>query len=162
METTAASLGRNIRTLRTSLGLTQAELAALVGTRQETVCYIERGRASVSVPRLLAFADALGTSPGYLLSEPSSLAFDGRPPDETLELALATQQHRRFSRERARHRRLVLGMTQGELAAKVGVSRQSINNMERGKTTPAPRTLVRLAIALNTSIRSFIHHSEAA
>ena len=47
--------------------------------------------------------------------------------------------------------RLIAGLTQGELAAKVGVTRHSIVSHETGEYTPAKRTAERLAEALGVS-----------
>lgn len=44
--------------------------------------------------------------------------------------------------------RKILGLTQEELGQKVGVSRQTINNLEKQKTVPSSSLLVDIAIAL--------------
>jgi putative transcriptional regulator len=46
---------------------------------------------------------------------------------------------------RVREKRLALGMTQGDLAASVGVSRQSINSIERERYTPSLPLALRFA-----------------
>ena len=44
--------------------------------------------------------------------------------------------------------RFLLGLSQAELAAKVGVTRQHIDLVERGKVSPSLKTLEALATAL--------------
>ena len=46
---------------------------------------------------------------------------------------------------RVREKRLALGMTQGDLAATVGVSRQSINSIERERYIPSLPLALRFA-----------------
>ena len=46
---------------------------------------------------------------------------------------------------RVREKRLALGMTQGDLAASVGVSRQSINSIERERYIPSLPLALRFA-----------------
>lgn len=52
--------------------------------------------------------------------------------------------------DRIRSRRAALGVTQEDLAKKVGVSRVSISQWERGDTSPKGENLHRLAAALKT------------
>jgi len=46
---------------------------------------------------------------------------------------------------RVREKRLALGMTQGDLADRVGVSRQSINSIERERYIPSLPLALRFA-----------------
>ncbi len=46
---------------------------------------------------------------------------------------------------RVREKRLALGMTQGDLAERVGVSRQSINSIERERYIPSLPLALRFA-----------------
>lgn len=48
-------------------------------------------------------------------------------------------------RNQIKERRLRQGLTQEELAASVGVSRQSINSIERGRYTPSLALALRFA-----------------
>ncbi len=52
---------------RVARGLTQADLAAHVGTTPAVVAHLEAGRQRPSVARLRALADALGVSQSTLL-----------------------------------------------------------------------------------------------
>jgi transcriptional regulator with XRE-family HTH domain len=56
-----AALGRALRELRRSAGLTQVEAAELVGIRSTFVSLIERGQRGMRWHTLLAFLRAYGT-----------------------------------------------------------------------------------------------------
>lgn len=58
--------------------------------------------------------------------------------------------------KRLRARRMALGMTQDELAAKLFVTRQTISNYERGLSEPDLDTLRRLAEALKTDTAALL------
>lgn len=74
-----SKLGRNIKSIRISKGLTQDNLAELVSCNTSHISNIENNHTKVSLNVLLAIANALNTSIDYLLSdqyENSSLALD--------------------------------------------------------------------------------------
>jgi transcriptional regulator with XRE-family HTH domain len=54
--------------------------------------------------------------------------------------------------------RLDKGMSQKELAAKVGIADTRISNLERGKGNPTLSTLLLIADALGTSVRELFEH----
>jgi transcriptional regulator with XRE-family HTH domain len=58
-----------IRIARTRAGLTQKQLAELVGRDQSEISRIEAGKTALTVPLLLRMAQALGVRPARLLSE---------------------------------------------------------------------------------------------
>lgn len=58
----AAAIGGAIRAARSGLGLTQGQLAELVGLSDRTVRHIEQGSGSPSVGAVIATANALGLS----------------------------------------------------------------------------------------------------
>jgi transcriptional regulator with XRE-family HTH domain len=60
MDTIDVLVGRRIRALRTSHGLSQAELGSLVGVTFQQIQKYENGANRVSASRLLALARALG------------------------------------------------------------------------------------------------------
>lgn len=75
-------LGERLRRLRRRVGLTQKELAAIVGVSHTLVGQIEGGRLQPSVATLARLATALGVSPCYFLIEEEdvprrSAALDG-------------------------------------------------------------------------------------
>ena len=55
----ASQLGRHLKSLRKSRGLTQAQLGALLGVGQVRVAAIEKNPASVSLDQLLRMLAAL-------------------------------------------------------------------------------------------------------
>ena len=60
----------NIKKRRKELGLTQTELAELVGYKDKTaVAHIEKGDIDLPQSKIVAFAEALSTTPGELLGE---------------------------------------------------------------------------------------------
>jgi transcriptional regulator with XRE-family HTH domain len=63
-----AALGRNVRKLRLSLRMTQADLAARAESRRPLISDIERGEANPTLDSLLRIAVALGVEPAELLN----------------------------------------------------------------------------------------------
>ena len=49
-------------------------------------------------------------------------------------------------------RRSALGLTQAELALRIGVSRKTINTVENGVFVPSTTLAIKLAAALNVSV----------
>ena len=72
-------IAEKIKSRREELGLSQQELAEKVGFNDKSsICKIESGALRVSMDKLNAFADALYTTPSYLLgwSETASTIID--------------------------------------------------------------------------------------
>lgn len=61
-----ATLGRNVRDLRVSLKLTQADLADHAETRRALVSELERGEANPTLDSIVQIATALGVEPAEL------------------------------------------------------------------------------------------------
>jgi transcriptional regulator with XRE-family HTH domain len=59
-----------LRTLRETLGLTQSQLAAMVGTSGQQVSHWERGRHAMRRDTLNSIAEALGVPDFVLFMEP--------------------------------------------------------------------------------------------
>ena len=66
------TLGRRARALRTDAGLTLKELAGRSGLSARFLVQVESGEGNISVRKLTALAQALGTTPAALLSGPPS------------------------------------------------------------------------------------------
>jgi transcriptional regulator with XRE-family HTH domain len=64
-----AALGRNVRKLRLSLGMTQAELAERAESRRALISDVERGEANPTIDSLLRIAMALKAEPAELLDQ---------------------------------------------------------------------------------------------
>ncbi len=62
------TIGEKIKILRTSLNLTQEELADAVGTRKQTIHKYETGViANIPASKIKSIADKLDTTPAYLM-----------------------------------------------------------------------------------------------
>ncbi|MCW4117030.1 helix-turn-helix domain-containing protein [Aurantimonas sp. MSK8Z-1] len=59
-----------------------------------------------------------------------------------------------------RERRQKLGKTQDQVARDAGMHVTQYNGYERGRSTPASATLVRIAVALETSVQALIDTDE--
>jgi transcriptional regulator with XRE-family HTH domain len=66
--TPTATFGRNLKRLRSAVGLSQEELAARAGLHRTYVSSVERGRRNVSLENIYALAKALKCDPRELLS----------------------------------------------------------------------------------------------
>ena len=55
-----AELGRIIRQLRKELGFTQAQVALLTGFSPRLIGEMERGRGTVGIDKVIAYAQGLG------------------------------------------------------------------------------------------------------
>lgn len=49
-------------------------------------------------------------------------------------------------------KRIKMNLTQEELAKKIGVTKQSISDYERGRSDPSPKTMKKIAKALNSEV----------
>ena len=110
------TLGDHIRRRRLELGLEQRELARQLGADEMTVCNWEKGRTFPSIrflPRIVRF---LGYVPFRL---------------ESLSVG-----------ERIRLRRMLLGLSQRELARRLSVDPSTVRRWEAGKRVPARHYMV--------------------
>jgi transcriptional regulator with XRE-family HTH domain len=77
------TLGATVRSLRTRVGLSQEELAQLVGLSQAQISRLERGRWELAGPEFLVrLASVLGVSKStlHLAATPWQAAPPGHPP----------------------------------------------------------------------------------
>ena len=63
------TLGENIKRYRLKAGMTQEQLAALIGVTQEHVSYMENDRIGLSVDKLHKLVDALGCTINDILDQ---------------------------------------------------------------------------------------------
>ena len=61
------NIGKNIQHARNEMGFTQAELAEISGFSVNHISRIETGSGTMSLDSLVAIANALNTTPDYLL-----------------------------------------------------------------------------------------------
>lgn len=66
--TPQALVGRNVRRLRASAGLSQESLASLAGLHRTYLSSIERGERNLTVANIYRIAAALGVDPRDLLA----------------------------------------------------------------------------------------------
>lgn len=71
-------VGVRVRALRLQRGVTQVELAKLIGTHQTAVSQVEVGRRGVSVQQVVKIARALRSTPDQILGEPAVAQPDAR------------------------------------------------------------------------------------
>ena len=127
-----------IREKRLALGMTQKQLAGIIGCSADVVGRWERDECRLSALYQIRIADTLGCSPAEL-----SLVCRHASDTET--------EQERLNREKAmpyKEQRLALGLTQKELAQKAGVSRRTIIDMECGSHTPFWETRQKVRRAL--------------
>jgi transcriptional regulator with XRE-family HTH domain len=62
-------IGRRVKALRRRKGITQAELAKLLGTIQSNISNIERGARGLTVQQIVRLCKALGVSTDEILIE---------------------------------------------------------------------------------------------
>ncbi len=86
-----SALGRKVRELRRSRGLTQKELASAVGVTGAQLHRYETGATRVAASRMIAIAEALGVRPDVLLGSaapevPAPAPAEATTGDDLLEL----------------------------------------------------------------------------
>lgn len=84
---TDTAIGARIRERRIALGLSQGQLAQMVGVTYQQLHKYERGINRIAAGRLQQIADALGTTVGALFE---GLGMALSPPTEGLRLAMQT------------------------------------------------------------------------
>jgi len=123
----------DVKALRQKIGLTQAELAQLLGVSTAAVTSWESGRTSPARDKRRGLAEI------RQLSRSEVLARLGRSEE------LATVEAKGgISPEEIRALRKQAGLSQAQLAARLGVSVNSVSNWETGNTAPRRRSLEKL------------------
>ncbi|MXY90373.1 MAG: helix-turn-helix transcriptional regulator [Gammaproteobacteria bacterium] len=67
MTTPKETLAFNLKRLRTSIGISQEELADRAGLHRTYISSVERGKRNVGLENIFLIADALGATPEELL-----------------------------------------------------------------------------------------------
>lgn len=116
----------NVKALRTAKGMTQIELAKIIGVTQSTYSAYESGAYELPMDKLPLIAEALGVSVDDI--------------EIYNEKSLIT-----FYRKRK-------GLKQSELAEKTGLSTSALSNFETGRFKPSPATMQRIADALDVTV----------
>ena len=63
-------------------------------------------------------------------------------------------------KNRLKIERAILDLTQEELAGKIGVSRQTINSIEKGRYVPSTVLALKLSAVFNKSVNEFFNLEE--
>lgn len=119
-----------IRDLRRSRGLSQAELAKIVGVAQNTLSYWENGKYDIDNKSLSIMADYFGVSVDYILGREISIS----------------------NMNRIAALRAEKGIRQIELAQTLGVSQGTLSTWENGKYEPDIATLNKIANYFDVSV----------
>lgn len=85
-----ATTGERIKQLRTKKGLSQSQLAELIGVKKNTVSTWERGTRKPDFPALDSMSNIFEVSIGYIVGDSEDLTPIKKPTEEELnELALS-------------------------------------------------------------------------
>jgi len=154
-------VGQALRECRVARGLSQSQLAPLVGSDRAGVSDLERGVANPSLAVLLRMAEGLSVSPSQIagraetvpsarsgspnapIPRPSNLP--GREPNQRDRSILSLERFGQAVSAVRRDRHL----TQDQLAKRLGAHRAFISAIERGRRNPTLGSLLRLAEALD-------------
>ena len=126
------SIGKQIKAMRKIRGLTQKELAEKCSMADSAVRKYESGKIVPKIEMLKRIADALEMPVGAFLP--------------SMGLGESTGSRIKIARERQ-------GVTQAELAEKMGVTPQTISQYERNIINPKPETIKKFADALGVDAR---------
>jgi transcriptional regulator with XRE-family HTH domain len=97
---TRGALGQNIADARKQKGLTQLELAEILGLTQQGVAYMERSATSLKPEQLIAIAEALDTSTDFLLGRKTKQTRGSGPEGRGRRLFEAASKLPRSKREK--------------------------------------------------------------
>lgn len=127
----SAAAGKRIKAIRESRGLTQNDVAEILGVSTAAISQYENGNWSMRLSTLNKLADALRVPVAEILGTDSA---------EQSEISLAIGQRIKTERKKA-------GMTQKELAEKAGLAVGTIQQYERGLRRPNYDALNKLKVA---------------
>ncbi len=124
-------VGQRIRTRRTMLGLTQQQLADLIGVTYQQAHKYERGINRVSAGRLFELAKALGVDVSYF--------FEGLAPQEQIDAAperqrLCLDMARNFARIREERHQEALSQLCRALAEEANLQKIDLLSMLPGNS----------------------------
>lgn len=118
------SIAARIKKMRESAGLTQAQLAKMVGTTSQNISQYERGIRKPKIETLRKIAEALECSPAEL--------------DNSLASPMSVGDNIRYWRKYE-------GMTQQDLAERIGIEAKIIQKYEAGELKPKKKVLQNVA-----------------
>lgn len=142
--TIALTIGQNLQRQRKMLGYCAEYVAGKLGVAPSTVYRWEGGSAGMPAEQLPMLAQLLCTTPDALLA-----AQDAQEP-------LPPPPGRMHIGVNILRRRKELGMTQAELAEKLGCQKAAISKIELGAVDVAVSKLPAFAAALETGVRELL------
>ncbi|NLW51366.1 MAG: helix-turn-helix transcriptional regulator [Candidatus Brocadiaceae bacterium] len=125
----AALKPEQLKKLRNQLAITQAALAALLSVSPASIALWEAGKAVPTRKNRAALAELAGLSTADVAERLGRVPTASTPPASGL------------SSEQVREIRQKAGLSQRELADKLGVSANSVSNWETGRSAPRSRTV---------------------
>jgi len=134
----AAMKPEQIKGLRGKLGLTQGALAKLLGVSSAAVVAWEGGKTVPREGNRRSLVEMMGMGVEELGGRL------GRKKGEAGEKGGKEEKGKALTPEQVRDIRGRLGLSQKELAAKLGVSANSVSNWETGSTTPRGKSIEKL------------------
>lgn len=140
----------NLRKARKACSLTQADLAAEIGISRNRLSQCEAGNADFSTTVLVRACEVLGVEASYLVDsckEEAPEAAKNKAADEP-EICFSAAD---FA-DRLRAARKSSGLTQRDVAEKLGATQANYSKYEKGTVTPRADSLVRFAQAVGTSV----------
>ena len=134
------SIAARIKEAREAAGLTQAQLAKIVGTTSQNISQYERGLRKPKIEMMKKLADALGCSASDF--------------DESLAALVSVGDNIRYWRKNE-------GMTIREFSEKAGVNSETIRQYENGSMSPKKDDVKKMASALNDTPDLFYLDTES-
>lgn len=128
---TADEYRKSIKKKRESLGLSQKSFGKAANICKQRIYELEAGRQKPTLNTQLRLRKVYGITPMNEVKN-NTIAY------------------------RVKTKRIEMGLTQNELANKIGVNRNTISRIEQGKEIPHVFTLVKMAVALKTTPDYFI------
>ena len=126
------TFGQRLQYVRRMRGMTQAELAEKTGLFQSEISRFEMVQARPSLENIRLLAKALITTSDYL-----------RGRENQVKVLMTNKFGKKL-----RHFRSLRGMTQKELAERIGLNRSIITYWENGRSYPSLENIQQLAKAL--------------
>lgn len=143
--------GERLHMARRAAHFQQQELADVVGVASSTISCYECGTREPSLDTLLKISRCLGVTADYLLGCPSD--------DEDSRMDMNMDMTERVKElpigERIKYVRQCMGISQGELSRRLGISQAAVAQWEHGIRVPKLASLMRIATALEVSVDTF-------
>jgi transcriptional regulator with XRE-family HTH domain len=77
-------IGRRLRAVRQARGITQVQLAKVLGTQQTAISQVELGNRGLTIQQVVKLAKALNVSTDAILSQPRGTDHESLPKDRKL------------------------------------------------------------------------------